>query len=240
MKHLKVNLSILMFHYDYIDNNVRKISFSHTGNEKMKSSLVIVRNHVIMFDKYSLTDNSELLKRRLKALEDSKEQLDESLKQQIAYYRTLEREMYRLKSEIGLLVRQKDRHSLYVFCFSRSKIPFFFKTYLTHLLGFTLQMVKKEWNEAEQRGGGLCSPFRRENVALFARFSSRCRSCSKRPAGRYFSRPPIENGPVRTFHSVSTFILYKWRFESRIRVDNYRYQEIYEIKTWIHTDKSRT
>ncbi|TGZ49326.1 Phosphatidylinositol 3-kinase regulatory subunit alpha [Temnothorax longispinosus] len=59
----------------------------------------------------TLTDNSELLKRRLKALEDSKEQLDESLKQQIAYYRTLEREMYRLKSEIGMLARQKERHS---------------------------------------------------------------------------------------------------------------------------------
>ncbi|XP_014482039.1 PREDICTED: phosphatidylinositol 3-kinase regulatory subunit alpha isoform X2 [Dinoponera quadriceps] len=59
----------------------------------------------------TLTDNAELLKRRLKSLEDSKEQLDESLKQQIAYYRTLEREMYKLKSEIGQLVRQKERHS---------------------------------------------------------------------------------------------------------------------------------
>lgn len=68
-----------------------------------------------MFDNYSLTDNSELLRRRVKALEDSKEQLDESLNQQIAYCRTLEREMYRLKSELGMLVRQKDRHSLYVF-----------------------------------------------------------------------------------------------------------------------------
>lgn len=123
MKHLKVNLklSILMFHCDCIDNDVRKISFLHTGNDEIE-----IINHVIIFDNYSLTDNSELLKRRLKALEDSKEQLDESLKQQIAYYRTLEREMYRLKSEIGLLVRQKDRHSLYVFCFSRSKISFFF------------------------------------------------------------------------------------------------------------------
>lgn len=67
---------------------------------------------MIIFDNYSLMDNSELLKQRLKGLEDSKEQLDESLKQQIAYCRTLEREMYKLKSEIGLLVRQKDRHSL--------------------------------------------------------------------------------------------------------------------------------
>ncbi|XP_032680236.1 phosphatidylinositol 3-kinase regulatory subunit alpha isoform X2 [Odontomachus brunneus] len=62
----------------------------------------------------TLTDNAELLKRRLKSLEDSKEQLDESLKQQVAYYRTLEREMYKLKSEIGQLARQKDRHSLWL------------------------------------------------------------------------------------------------------------------------------
>ncbi|EFN87788.1 Phosphatidylinositol 3-kinase regulatory subunit alpha [Harpegnathos saltator] len=62
----------------------------------------------------TLTDNAELLKRRLKSLEDSKEQLDESLKQQIAYYRTLEREMYKLKAEIGQLVRQKDRHFMWL------------------------------------------------------------------------------------------------------------------------------
>ncbi|XP_036142290.1 phosphatidylinositol 3-kinase regulatory subunit alpha isoform X2 [Monomorium pharaonis] len=62
----------------------------------------------------TLTDNSELLKQRLKGLEDSKEQLDESLKQQNAYCRTLEREMYKLRSEVGLLVRQKDRHSLWL------------------------------------------------------------------------------------------------------------------------------
>jgi phosphoinositide-3-kinase regulatory subunit len=59
-------------------------------------------------------NNAELLKSRLKALEDSKDQLDENLKQQIAYYRTLEREMCKLKSEVGQLVRQKDRHSVYV------------------------------------------------------------------------------------------------------------------------------
>jgi len=62
-------------------------------------------------------NNAELLKSRLKALEDSKDQLDENLKQQIAYYRTLEREMCKLKSEVGQLVRQKDRHSVYVFNF---------------------------------------------------------------------------------------------------------------------------
>lgn len=69
----------------------------------------------IIFDNCSLTDNAELLKRKLKSLEDSKEQLDESLKQQIAYYRTLEREMYKLKSEVGQLLRLRDRHFVYVF-----------------------------------------------------------------------------------------------------------------------------
>lgn len=163
-----------------------------------------------MFDNYSLTDNSELLKRRLKALEDSKEQLDESLKQQIAYYRTLEREMYRLKSEIGLLVRQKDRHSLYVVSALLGRKIFFllqWKIYLMHSPR-TLQMVKEKWDEAEQGGSGLCSSFRRENVALLARFSARCRSCSKGPAWRYFPRPPIENGSIRTFHSVSTSLIW--------------------------------
>ncbi|RLU24802.1 hypothetical protein DMN91_002892 [Ooceraea biroi] len=62
----------------------------------------------------TLMNNAELLKGRLKALEDSKDQLDENLKQQIAYYRTLEREMCKLKSEIGQLVRQKDRHSVWL------------------------------------------------------------------------------------------------------------------------------
>ncbi|XP_015190692.1 PREDICTED: phosphatidylinositol 3-kinase regulatory subunit alpha-like isoform X2 [Polistes dominula] len=58
----------------------------------------------------TLTENAELLKRRLKSLEDSKEQLDDSLKQRIAYNRTLEREMHKLKPEIIQLVRQRDKH----------------------------------------------------------------------------------------------------------------------------------
>ncbi|KAL0121559.1 hypothetical protein PUN28_006822 [Cardiocondyla obscurior] len=62
----------------------------------------------------TLTDNLELLKRRLKALEDSKEQLEDSLRQHYAYYRTLERELCYLKAEIGMLVRQKDRHSMWL------------------------------------------------------------------------------------------------------------------------------
>lgn len=64
---------------------------------------------------YRLTDNAELLKRRLKSLEDSREQLDCSLKEQIAYNRTLEREMHKLKPELLQLVRQRDKHLMYVY-----------------------------------------------------------------------------------------------------------------------------
>ncbi|XP_012277120.1 phosphatidylinositol 3-kinase regulatory subunit alpha [Orussus abietinus] len=62
----------------------------------------------------TLTDNAELLKGRLKSLEESREQLDDSLKQQIAYNRTLEREMHKLKPEITQLVRQREKHYLWL------------------------------------------------------------------------------------------------------------------------------
>ncbi|XP_026298377.1 phosphatidylinositol 3-kinase regulatory subunit alpha isoform X2 [Apis mellifera] len=62
----------------------------------------------------TLTDNAELLKRRLKSLEDSREQLDGSLKEQIAYNRTLEREMHKLKPELLQLVRQRDKHLIWL------------------------------------------------------------------------------------------------------------------------------
>lgn len=73
-------------------------------------------------------DNSELLKRRLKALKDSRDQLQESTNQQVAYNRTLERETCRLKSETGQLARQRDRYTLYVSCFEDFK--YFFSSFI--------------------------------------------------------------------------------------------------------------
>lgn len=75
----------------------------------------IVRIKIFYFYVYRLTDNAELLKRRLKSLEDSREQLDGSLKEQIAYNRTLEREMHKLKPELLQLVRQRDKHLMCVY-----------------------------------------------------------------------------------------------------------------------------
>lgn len=58
----------------------------------------------------SVSENSELLKQRLKSLEESREQLEEILRQQIAFHRTLEREMTSLKPEIYNLAKQRDKH----------------------------------------------------------------------------------------------------------------------------------
>ena len=98
---------------------------------------------------YRLIDNAELLKRRLKSLEDSREQLDCSLKEQIAYNRTLEREMHKLKPELLQLVRQRDKHLMYVYrnflLYVRLKLQsniFFFFTIM-------LQMAEKERYETK-------------------------------------------------------------------------------------------
>lgn len=58
----------------------------------------------------SLMLNCELLKQRIKSLEESREMLKENLKQQVAFYLTLEREMISLKSEVISLGKQKEQH----------------------------------------------------------------------------------------------------------------------------------
>lgn len=50
-------------------------------------------------------DNVDVLKQRLKSLEDSKTQLEHNLAQQKTYNRTLDREMTSLRSEITILVQ---------------------------------------------------------------------------------------------------------------------------------------
>ncbi|XP_034944744.1 phosphatidylinositol 3-kinase regulatory subunit alpha isoform X2 [Chelonus insularis] len=62
----------------------------------------------------TLTDNAEVLRNRLQSLEDSREQLDDSLRQQVAYNRTLEREMHKLKPEVMHIMRQRERHVMWL------------------------------------------------------------------------------------------------------------------------------
>ncbi|XP_063219175.1 phosphatidylinositol 3-kinase regulatory subunit gamma-like isoform X3 [Bacillus rossius redtenbacheri] len=62
----------------------------------------------------SLLENSMVIKGRLETLEESQKQLKETHNQQVAYSRTLEREMYALKPEIVQLYKQKDRRILWL------------------------------------------------------------------------------------------------------------------------------
>ncbi|KAF4528663.1 hypothetical protein B566_EDAN019056 [Ephemera danica] len=57
-----------------------------------------------------LQDNKAMLRDRLQALEESRRQLEDTLKQQVAYSRTLDREMNTLKPEVIELMRQRERH----------------------------------------------------------------------------------------------------------------------------------
>ncbi|KAF6216721.1 hypothetical protein GE061_001068 [Apolygus lucorum] len=58
----------------------------------------------------SFIKNAEILQCRLMSLQESKQQLEDNLNQQIAYNRTLEREMHKLKPEVQELNKQKEKH----------------------------------------------------------------------------------------------------------------------------------
>lgn len=53
-------------------------------------------------------ENYDLLKNRLETLKESKIQLDNELKHQAAFYRSLDREMNALKPEIVRLYKQRE------------------------------------------------------------------------------------------------------------------------------------
>ncbi|RZF35296.1 hypothetical protein LSTR_LSTR014465 [Laodelphax striatellus] len=59
---------------------------------------------------FSLMENIEMLKSRLKSMNESRKMLEDSLNQQVAYSRAIEREMQGLKPEVIQLFRQKEKH----------------------------------------------------------------------------------------------------------------------------------
>ncbi|XP_050530482.1 phosphatidylinositol 3-kinase regulatory subunit gamma-like isoform X1 [Daktulosphaira vitifoliae] len=56
-----------------------------------------------------LIDNIEVVKKRMKYLQESKIDLEDKLYRQVSYSQTLERQMYQLKQEITLFTRQKEK-----------------------------------------------------------------------------------------------------------------------------------
>lgn len=81
---------------------------------------------IIFFYNCRLTDNAELLRSRLKSLEDSRDQLEDSLRTQVSYNRSLEREMHKLKPDLMSLTRMQDRCSVYVFIYSFFYIIYYY------------------------------------------------------------------------------------------------------------------
>lgn len=58
---------------------------------------------------FSMLNNVQMLKHRLKNMEDNREQLEDTLREQVAFTRTLERELITLKPEVISLFKQKER-----------------------------------------------------------------------------------------------------------------------------------
>jgi len=62
----------------------------------------------------SLMENAGILRHRLKSLQESREQLEDNLKQRVAYNRSLEREMHALKPEVFNLLKLKEKHAAWL------------------------------------------------------------------------------------------------------------------------------
>lgn len=58
-----------------------------------------------------MLSNISMLCQRLRSMEDNKEQIEDALNEQIAYNRTLERELITVKPEVISLFKQKERVS---------------------------------------------------------------------------------------------------------------------------------
>lgn len=59
----------------------------------------------------TLTENEELLRQRLKLLQEKRDELENNLKKTVAYNKSLEREMHALKPEVFSLLELKDKHA---------------------------------------------------------------------------------------------------------------------------------
>ncbi|CAD6201235.1 GSCOCG00000040001-RA-CDS [Cotesia congregata] len=101
-----------------------EVQMKRQGLEAFCEAMKLLEEQSKLQDKYQeeaqpheispLNDNGELLRNRLKSLEDSRDQLEESLRTLVTYNRSLEREMHKLKPDLIELTRSQDKYSLYV------------------------------------------------------------------------------------------------------------------------------
>ncbi|KAJ9593700.1 hypothetical protein L9F63_014748, partial [Diploptera punctata] len=181
--------------------------FTHTSQEiQLKNqALEAFRGAVTMFEeqiriqeKYqheaqpheikSLEDNSDVLKQRLACLEESRKQLEENLKQQRAYNRSLEREMYSLKPDIIQLFKQRERHQAWLK--SRGVKPHRISQFLASdgSSPWTFEDLEQDEEDLENL------PHQDETTWLL-------RECSRTEAERYLNGQPDGTFLVRPSHT---------------------------------------
>ncbi|KAK7582214.1 hypothetical protein V9T40_013659 [Parthenolecanium corni] len=68
-----------------------------------------MQNEIQPHEIKSMHNNVQMLKQRLRNMEDNREQLEDTLREQVAFTRTLERELITLKPEVISLFKQKER-----------------------------------------------------------------------------------------------------------------------------------
>lgn len=108
---------------DYV-HSTQEIQLKHQALDAFRGAVAMFEEQIRIQEKYqreaqpheikSLEENSDMLKHRLQCLEESRRQLEENLKQERAFNRSLEREMYSLKPEIIQLFRQRERHQAWL------------------------------------------------------------------------------------------------------------------------------
>lgn len=102
----------------------KEIQLKRQALDAFKETVAMFEEQIKIQEKYkieaqpheikSFNENSEILNQRLHSLKESKLQLEENLKQQVAYNRTLEREMHRLKPEVIELFKQIEKHKAWL------------------------------------------------------------------------------------------------------------------------------
>lgn len=105
-------------------NSSQDIQLKHQALDAFRGAVAMFEEQIRIQERYqreaqpheikSLEENSDVLKQRLQCLEESRRQLEENLKQERAYNRSLEREMHSLKPDIIQLFKQRERHQAWL------------------------------------------------------------------------------------------------------------------------------
>ncbi|XP_073994372.1 phosphatidylinositol 3-kinase regulatory subunit alpha isoform X3 [Rhodnius prolixus] len=109
---------------DEFSTTSKEIQLKRQALDAFKETVAMFEDQIKIQEKFqkeaqpheirSFIKNAEILRQRLRSLEESKLQLEDNLKQQVAYNRTLEREMHKLKPEIVELDKQKEKHKAWL------------------------------------------------------------------------------------------------------------------------------